>query len=70
MRTGAIAEGMEGAAIGHALARCTGRGTKPEFLEIRVVSNTTGDRGRQVWDIKGALATLTRVAAALRGARE
>jgi len=67
-RTGAIAEGMEGAAVGHAVARCAEGGRQIDFLEVRVVSNTTGDRGKQVWDIKGALTTLTRVAEALRGA--
>jgi futalosine hydrolase len=65
-RTGAIAEAMEGAAIGHALTRSTGDARR--FLEIRVVSNTTGDRERQAWDLRSALETLTRVAGALRGA--
>ncbi len=66
MRSGAAAEAMEGAAIGHALMRL--RPQAPGFLEVRVVSNTTGDRDKQVWDLKGALATLTRVTTALRGA--
>lgn len=55
-RTGAIAEGMEGAAIAHVAARlglpCT---------EVRVISNTTGDRPRQRWDAKGALRRLSEV---------
>jgi futalosine hydrolase len=63
-RTGAIAEAMEGAAIAHALARLPA--PRPAFAELRVVSNTTGDRPLQTWDMKLALATLTRLAAALR----
>jgi futalosine hydrolase len=59
-RTGAIAEGMEGAAIGHVLARIAP--TVP-FAEIRVVSNTTGERSRQRWDIRGALSRLAALAA-------
>jgi futalosine hydrolase len=66
-RSGAIAEAMEGAAIAHALMRV--RGSARDFLEIRVVSNTTGDRDKQSWDLKGALATLTRVAKALHSAQ-
>lgn len=61
-RTGAIAEGMEGAAIGHALARIA---PGAAFIEVRVVSNSTGDRSRQVWDIRGALARLGTLAAEL-----
>lgn len=60
-RTGAIAEGMEGAAIAHVGARlgvATG--------ELRVISNTTGDRAAQRWDLKGALAALERVIGRLR----
>jgi futalosine hydrolase len=63
-RTGAIAEAMEGAAVAHALMRL--RGSARDFLEVRVVSNTTGDRDKQVWDLPGALVTLSRVARALR----
>lgn len=66
-RTGAVVEAMEGAAIAHALARVHGRAMP--FCEVRVVSNTTGDRQRQVWDIRSALATLSGVAAALREVR-
>lgn len=57
-RTGAIAEAMEGAAVGHALARLGGG---MRFAELRVVSNTTGDRQAQRWDLHGALARLTEV---------
>jgi futalosine hydrolase len=55
-RTGAIAEGMEGAAIAHTLVRL-----HPEipFAELRVVSNSTGDRPGQHWDLRGSLARLT-----------
>lgn len=62
-RTGAIAEAMEGAAIAHALALAFG----PEipFAEIRVLSNTTGDRSRQVWDLPRALAALTALTRAI-----
>lgn len=59
-RTGAIAEGMEGAAIGHVLARVS---PGLPFAEIRVVSNTTGERSRQRWDIRGALSQLGELAA-------
>ncbi len=49
-RTGALAEAMEGAAVGHVAARLG-----VPFAEIRVLSNTTGDRDRQRWDLPGAL---------------
>ncbi|HMN40157.1 MAG TPA: futalosine hydrolase [Phycisphaerales bacterium] len=65
-RTGALAEAMEGAAIAHALGPRAG--VAPGFAEIRVVSNTTGDRDRQTWDLPGSLAVLTRVASLLRSA--
>jgi len=52
---GAIAEAMEGAAAGLAVHR-----VDPSMLtaEIRVISNTTGDRDSQQWDLDGALAKL------------
>lgn len=62
-RTGASAEAMEGAAIAHTLRRLHGDALR--FLELRVISNTTGDRTRQKWDIRLALSVLTRCAAAL-----
>jgi futalosine hydrolase len=65
-RTGAAIEAMEGAAIAHALARL--HGEKLPFCEIRIISNTTGDRSRQRWDIKGALAKLTATVALLLSA--
>ncbi len=65
-RTGAIAEAMEGAAVVHAARR-----KQVPAIELRVVSNTTGDRDRQQWDLAGALAVLGRsvdeALAALRG---
>lgn len=59
-RTGAIAEGMEGAAAGLSALRLG-----IPFAEVRVISNTTGDRECQVWDIKGAWRELGRVARAI-----
>lgn len=53
---GAIAEGMEGAAVGHAVARWFAGNVR--FGEIRVISNTTGDRDKQVWKLREALAVL------------
>ena len=52
-RTGAVAEAMEGAAVVHAARRLGVAG-----LELRVISNTTGRRSDQVWDVRGALAAL------------
>ncbi|MDX2131969.1 MAG: futalosine hydrolase [Planctomycetota bacterium] len=55
-RTGALAEAMEGAACALAAARLGAR-----FAEVRVISNTTGDRARQAWDLEGALGRLEAV---------
>jgi futalosine hydrolase len=55
-RTGAMAEGMEGAAAAHAAYRLG-----VPAGELRVISNTCGDRAKQVWDVRGALGALTRV---------
>jgi futalosine hydrolase len=52
-RTGAIAEAMEGAAVVHAARRLG-----VPAIELRVISNTTGDRDRQQWDLRGALEAL------------
>jgi len=54
-RTGALAEAMEGAAVVHAARRLRVPG-----IEARTISNTTGDRSRQQWDLDRALATLHR----------
>lgn len=56
VRTKAIAETMEGAAC----ALVCHRAGIP-FVEVRAISNYTGDRAKQAWDIKGALASLERL---------
>ncbi|MEM8834401.1 MAG: futalosine hydrolase [Planctomycetota bacterium] len=61
-RTGALCEGMEGAAAGLAAKRVAGDAFP--FLELRVISNTTGDRASQRWEIARAfdrLGALARV---------
>ncbi len=66
-RTGALAEAMEGAAVGFtalSVAHAQGVQAAP-FLEIRVISNTTGDRDRQRWDLAGALDRLSALTADL-----
>lgn len=55
-RTRALAEAMEGAAVLHAAHRLG-----LPAAELRVVSNTTGDRAAQQWDIRAALARLGEV---------
>lgn len=52
-RTGALAEAMEGAAVVHAARRLGVRG-----IEIRAISNTTGNRSSQRWDVPLALSAL------------
>lgn len=52
-RTDAVAEAMEGAAVVHAARRL-----QVPAIEVRVISNTTGDRARQTWDLDGALERL------------
>jgi futalosine hydrolase len=59
-RTGAIAEAMEGAAVA-TVANALG----VRFLEARTISNATGDRAQQRWDIAEALTTLARFVALL-----
>lgn len=54
-RTGAVVEAMEGAACALAARRID---PYARFAELRVISNTTGDRDRQRWDLDGALARL------------
>lgn len=61
-RCGAVAEAMEGSGVLHA-ARLLGA----PAIEVRVVSNTTGDRDRQVWRIDEAFARLDAVARTLAG---
>lgn len=52
-RTGAIAEAMEGAAVVHAARRLG-----VPAIELRAISNSTGDRQRQRWDLGRGLAAL------------
>lgn len=52
-RTGAAAEAMEGAAVLHAARRLG-----VPAIELRAISNTTGDRPRQRWDIPAAFRAL------------
>jgi futalosine hydrolase len=59
-RTGAMAEAMEGAAVVHAARR-----VGVPAIEIRSISNTTGDRAAQRWDIAAAFAALQGVGDAL-----
>ena len=60
LRTGSVAEAMEGAAVIHA-ARLLGAAA----VEIRTISNRTGERARQGWDLEAALSALDAVARAL-----
>lgn len=53
---GAVAEAMEGGAVG-LVAERFGVG----FVEVRGISNTTGDRDAQVWNLDGALRGLAEV---------
>lgn len=55
-RTGAVAEAMEGAAVAHVASRLG-----VPAGELRVISNTTGDRPAQRWDIASAFRMLTAV---------
>ena len=52
-RTSAVAEAMEGAAVVHAARRLG-----VPAIEVRAISNTTGDRDQQQWNIGKALAAL------------
>jgi futalosine hydrolase len=60
-RTGALAEGMEGAACGLVSAR-----TGVRFAEIRVISNRTGRREAQHWNLDGAFARLAEILGPMR----
>lgn len=64
-RTGAIAEAMEGYSCALSARRIHPRA---RFAEIRVVSNTTGDREHQRWDLGAALARLGSVLGPVVGA--
>lgn len=65
-RTGAAAEAMEGAAVLHAATRLG-----IPAAEVRSISNTTGDRPGQRWDLAAALGSLRsrcgQIAERLRG---
>lgn len=61
-RTVALAEAMEGAAVVHAARRLN-----VPAIELRTISNTTGDRSCQEWDLDAAFAAL---GPALRRVRE
>jgi len=52
-RTGAVAEGMEGAGVALAAVHAG-----VAFGEVRIISNTTGDRDRQEWRLTDALEQL------------
>jgi futalosine hydrolase len=52
-RTGCAAEAMEGAAVVH-----TATMLGCDAIEIRSISNTTGDRAHQEWDLTAALRSL------------
>lgn len=54
--TGAWAEAMEGAAVALVASRLG-----VHYAEVRVISNTTGDRERQRWDLATALSRLTEI---------
>lgn len=59
-RTGALAEDMESAAVGLVAARLG-----VPFASLRVVSNRTGDRDQQCWDLEAALSRLADLASVL-----
>lgn len=55
-RTAALCEAMEGAAVVHAARR-----SGIPAIEVRAISNTTGERERQEWRLQDALAALSAV---------
>lgn len=59
-RTGALAETMEGAALALIARR---RGIP--YCEVRTISNHTGERAAQQWDIPGAVARLSDIVRAV-----
>ena len=61
-RTGASAEAMEGAAVLHAASTFS-----CPAVEIRVISNTTGDRDGQVWALDRAFTVLADLVSELDG---
>lgn len=61
-RTGAVVEAMEGFSAATVAKRLA---PDRPVIELRVVSNTTGDREAQRWDLEGALDALARLARTL-----
>lgn len=61
-RIGAAVEAMEGAAVAQAASRLG-----IACGEVRIVSNTTGDHQKQVWDLRGAFDRLAEVLGHLIG---
>ena len=59
-RTNCVAEAMEGAAVIHVANK-----NNIPAIEIRVMSNTTGNRDDQIWDLQKSLKTMSDVANAL-----
>lgn len=59
-RTGACAEAMEGASV-----LVTARRLGVPAVELRAISNTTGDRAAQQWDLDGAIERLAAALASL-----
>lgn len=62
-RSGAVAEAMEGAAVG-----LVAQGLGLPFVEVRCISNTTGDRSGQVWKMNEALAGIEAAVRSVVGA--
>jgi futalosine hydrolase len=61
-RTGALAEDMESAAVGFTVARLA---PGIAFSALRVISNTTGNRLAQTWNLTAALSRLREIAGLL-----
>ena len=55
----ALEDGGDPAFATSGLAGVAADGGRSEFAEVRVISNTTGDRDRQRWDLDGALRRLS-----------
>lgn len=58
---GFVAEAMEGAAVA-----LVGSRLGVPFGEVRIISNTTGEREAQTWDMRGSLSKLSAVLGRLR----
>jgi len=65
-RTENVAEAMEGAAIGQAVAEISmARGISLHFAEVRIASNFVGDRASQAWQLREALICVGQAAQAI-----